>query len=380
MSERPPKKRLNLLVIAHSFPREEKDIKGIFVLDYVKSVENYCNIIIFNPRLSGVKGLKEENFNGYKVYRFGLAQNEIKTKFKPFVYLLWLYKVWRIGTKFKDVDIIHAHGSTIAGTLGVLIGKKIKAPVIITHHSGPFSELTKNKLKKFITKNALEKANAVLTVSEHLKKQILNSSIFPKRIFVTYNPIDTQQFNTKNRIDLEKSKIIIYVGRLEEYKGGFRSLLAFQRIAKKYDDWRFAIIGDGSEWGKINKFIQKNGLCNKVQLRGMLLKSEISDVMKKSAFLIFPSEHETFGITIAEAMACGLPAIVGNRTAPKEFVDKDCGLLVNPENITQIAHAMENLIDHISNYNPELIRSKVVKKFGLESFGENLIRIYREFV
>jgi len=102
--------------------------------------------------------------------------------------------------------------------------------------------------------------------------------------------------------------------------------------------------------------------------------------MRKSSFFVFPSEHETFGIVIAEAMATGLPVIVGNETAPKEFVDEEAGLLVSPRDTAAIENAMEYLINNLAKYDPQRIREKIVSRFGFDAFGQNLNAIYKEFI
>ena len=99
--------------------------------------------------------------------------------------------------------------------------------------------------------------------------------------------------------------------------------------------------------------------------------------MKKADFFIHPSEHETFGLVITEAMAAGLPVIVGNRTAPKEFVDNECGILVNPYSIDEIANGIEYMINNHQKYDRYLIRKKVVDRFGFQVFGKRLYNIYK---
>ena len=111
-----------------------------------------------------------------------------------------------------------------------------------------------------------------------------------------------------------------------------------------------------------------------------ITKEEIAKELKKAAFFVFPSEHETFGIVIAEAMASGLPVIVGEETAPKEFVDKESGLLVPPRDVDAIASAMKFMIEHLSDYDSETIREKIVNRFGFEEFGKRLNQIYRKLI
>jgi glycosyltransferase involved in cell wall biosynthesis len=198
---------------------------------------------------------------------------------------------------------------------------------------------------------------------------------------VTYNPVDINLFNISGKTNSTESRNIIYVGRLEKYKGCLRALLAFQKIIRKYKNWIFTVVGDGPELSDVQNLLREDRLMsNKVVLKGKLDKEKIPEEMKKASFFVYPSEHETFGIVIAEAMACGLPVIVGDGTAPKEYVDIDSGILVPPRDIDAIAHAMEYMIEHHSDYNCELIRQKVIKKFGYEEFGKRLNQIYREFV
>ena len=113
---------------------------------------------------------------------------------------------------------------------------------------------------------------------------------------------------------------------------------------------------------------------------GQLSKEAIATQFQQASFLVFPSEHESFGLVIAEAMATGLPVIVGNKTAPKEYVDQDCGLLVPAQDIGEIAQAMESMMSRWRLYPPEEIRQRVVERFSLKLFGERLANIYKEVI
>jgi L-malate glycosyltransferase len=109
-------------------------------------------------------------------------------------------------------------------------------------------------------------------------------------------------------------------------------------------------------------------------------KKEINEYFQISDFFILPTLHESFGVIIAEAMACGLPVIVGDKTAPIEFVDDECGLKVNPENINEIAGAMEFMINNFQKYDPDRIRKKITEKFSFEVHGSNLHSIYQTLI
>jgi len=372
--------KINLLVITGLFPRNHSDISGIFILDYLKSVDKFCNITVFNINLCGHKALIRENIGNIKVFRYALVKNEAKQIFKPFLYLAWFFKSWQIGKKFENIDIIHVHKSSLYGIVGLLLSKTLKVPVVITEHTNS-AKLFKNKIIGLLTKIVYKNADAVLAVSNDVKQKVLDASNKYKRLYVTYNPVDTIIFNVSDSVDLRKAKNIISIGRLIPNKGIFCAVKAFNKIVEKYPKWKYTIIGDGPDYHKINAFIQDcEFLSDKVILKGQLTKKNISYELKNASFFILPSENETFGIAIAEAMASGLPVIVGDETASTEFVNNKCGILVSAKDIEAITKSMKYMIEHLSNYDSNYIRKQIVKKYSFDVFGQRLIKIYLELI
>ncbi len=156
-----------------------------------------------------------------------------------------------------------------------------------------------------------------------------------------------------------------------------RRTKAFEKIIAKHPLHTLTIVGDGEDLIPLQDYIRQHDLLkNKVFLKGHQSKAEIAEEMQHADFFVFPSRHESFGLVITEALSCGLPVIAGNKTAPKEYVTNECGLLVPPDDVDAIAEAMDRMINDLQNYNPELLRNQVIEKFGFEAFGKKLNAIY----
>lgn len=368
--------KINLLIIPDLFPGFEGDVKGIFIIDYIKSVLPYCNVIVFTPQLRGLKkGLSIEEKEGYLIYRFCITDKKSSPFLKPFQYILLFIKSFLIAGKLKQSHIIHAHGTIVSGTLSYFISKKLNIPFLITEHQGPFSMTSEVPWKKKWTNFIMRRANAVCTVSEHLKNEILACGIKPKQIIVTYNPVDTTLFSRTSSL---KNNNFIFVGRLDNFKGALRCLNAFLKIHEQIPDWTFTIIGHGEDYEPIVKTIDQNkSIKHKVKLTGQLQKTEIAEYLGKADFLVFPSKHESFGLVIAEALSTGIPVIVGDKTAPKEFVNENNGLLVPYDNENAIAEAILKLTKQIQQYNSTEIRNEIVNNFSFDRFGKKMIELYK---
>jgi glycosyltransferase involved in cell wall biosynthesis len=236
--------------------------------------------------------------------------------------------------------------------------------------------ITDNFLKLIWARYILQKADLVLTVSNHLKGEILSAGIKPRKLLVTNNPVNTDIFNLSRRTSFNNYNFV-FAGRLDAYKGALRCVSAFSQIVKRFDNWNLIIIGEGEEFDTIKQvFNISKKLRNKIIMKGYLSKHEMAEIFKSANFFIFPSLHESFGLVIAEAMACGLPVIAPNITAPPEYIDQNSGILVNPSDINEISRAIEHMINHYQDYDREDISRKTIAKFGLKKFGKEMGSIY----
>lgn len=369
------REKINLLTIPDLFPKHEGDVQGIFILDYLKAVEPYCiNTVLFAKPNGLKKGLYIENLTGSTVYRYSISGKKITAFLKPFAYLKLFFSAYRVSIHIKDIDIIHAHGTIVSGTLAWLIARRLKVPFVITEHQGPFTMTSENYWKLFWTRFIMKKADKVLTVSDHLKNEILQSGIYPKEIITTYNPVDTELFSLKEK---KVTNNILFASRLDSFKGGLRALQAFEKIHAAHPSHTLTIIGDGEDMKDIKKLLsENNSLKNNVILKGSLSKKEISIEMRKADFFVFPSRHESFGLVVAEAMSCGLPVVATNKTAPKEYITADCGILTAPDDLQELAENMETMIKNFSSYQAEKIRQRIKERFDFAVFGKKMNQLY----
>ena len=368
-------RKIKLLVVPMAFPENEFDIQGIFIKDYLAAVRNFCEISVLTYYFSDTKkGLFIDDEGDYKIYRLYIRRGN-KQFSKAFSYIIWTIKIMAIlKTCFKSVDVIHSHYSAIPGALTTFFARQYHIRHLITEHINPYSKIADNWITYRLSKYALEKCDCVLTVSDYLKHQILSYPIKPKRIETSYNPVNTDLFIPRNEQNHQKT--ILFVGRLVNFKGALRTVLAFRDICRQIPEWTLKIVGDGPDKKALADFVINNNLQARIKLLGAKTKEEIAVELNYSGFFVFPSEHETFGLVVAEAMASGLPVITSDTSAFPEFVGEETGILVNPLSISDLSEALLTMIENYSDYDPQKIRKIIVDRFSMAVFGQRLFDLY----
>lgn len=117
----------------------------------------------------------------------------------------------------------------------------------------------------------------------------------------------------------------VFVGRLAKEKGIYTMLESWKTL-----DVPLKIIGDGPLREEVLRSSSSSGSSH-IEYLGSVSHEEVILLMKKAAFLVFPSEwFEGFPLTIAEAFACGLPVIASRLGSMQEIIrDNETGLLFN---------------------------------------------------
>ncbi len=179
------------------------------------------------------------------------------------------------------------------------------------HGSYLFSLICSGILRK-IKKNQVlfKKISYFIAPSEFCRRKYVEAGIPEKRIFVKPHFLyDDPGFGKGGKT------YALFVGALRDYKGIKTLIDAFMTCRDSY----LRIIGDGPI--KEEKKSLARGL-NNIEFLGHLSHDVTMAEIREALFVIFPSScYETFGRSIIEAFACGVPVIASDAGAAKELVE-----------------------------------------------------------
>ncbi len=173
-----------------------------------------------------------------------------------------------------------------------------------------------------------------------------------------------------------RSRTILYVGRLSREKGLRTLLEAWQRAEPS--DLELAIVGDGPLRGEL----EARRLHN-VSFLGRIPKEQVATHMLRARALVFPSEwYETFGLTVVEAMASGLPVLASDLGGVPELLGSGASTwLCAPFHPAAFATGLRHL-ERTSNAELDdwgaALRTEYEKRFNPVQGLENLESLYRD--
>ncbi|MFF3818654.1 glycosyltransferase family 4 protein [Streptomyces bluensis] len=138
---------------------------------------------------------------------------------------------------------------------------------------------------------------------------------------------------------------VVAAGRLAPVKRYDLLVKAFDTVRAQRPDWRLRIYGGGRQKDQLRELIDRLGLYNHVYLMGPA--NPIEPEWAKGSIAAVTSSMESFGMTIVEAMRCGLPVVSTNCPhGPGEIIDNGVdGRLVESGNVQAIARGLLELIN-----------------------------------
>ena len=258
---------------------------------------------------------REEKINGVLVKRFN--------SFSPGdAYHISLEMAREL--KKAEFDIVHGHNYH-ALPLYFSRNAKSKRFIVNPYYHGHGHTPVRNffiRLYKQFGKKILESADKIIANSNYEKELLLRDFAIKKdRISVIPPGIDLPPFDNLATVSRE-SKTILYVGRLEEYKGVQYIIQALPLLDK---DFHLEIVGKGPYKAKLVKLIDELGLSNRVRFYQDLPRQELVKMYARAGIFILLSRYESFSIVVAEALAAKTPCIVANTSALSEWIDdKNC--------------------------------------------------------
>ena len=384
--------RKKVLFIPSWFPNQEDPISGVFIQEQAVALSKYHDVVVLIPGMAAWRNVANRNATdrstkelqvGLTVYRefarpliphgpesidYGTFARAAENGFKKIV------KEW--GTP----DIIHTHVVLPAGWSAMKVAKQYGIPIVLTEHSSPFSMHLGTELSRKLVRETLTSVDRLIAISPSLAKQL--TDFHPGlQIDVIGESVKTDFFvpATGGSRRNGNGKSFFVAARLSEQKGLDHLIKAVHLLKKKgVNSFDLVIGGDGPDRQKLEQLAANLGIAEHCRFLGGLNREQVRDQMQKCDVFVLSSLHETFGVVVGEAMACGKPVISTRCGGPEFIVTEENGVLVDVANAQALADAMSDFIADRKRFNSQTVRDSVLNRFSPEMFAKNATAVYEQ--
>jgi glycosyltransferase involved in cell wall biosynthesis len=194
---------------------------------------------------------------------------------------------------------------------------------------------------------ALCSADAVLAVSEHLRRAVIDLGASPEKSHAVAQGVDKELFSpgdkleARRRLDIKfTGSVLVFVGNLLPVKGVDVLLDACAILAANRPDFHLYLLGSGSSRAALEEQSRRLGLSEKVSFVGSVLQRTLPDWYRAADLTVLCSRSEGIPNVLRESLSCGTPFVATNVGGIPEIAQQGLGRLVPSEDPPAFAQAI----------------------------------------
>ncbi|MEO5902842.1 MAG: glycosyltransferase [Gemmatimonadaceae bacterium] len=283
--------------------------------------------------------------------------------------------------RFGKPDVIHGHNLNPAGLLCHRISTRWNIPFVVTEHSSFFRQgLVPRRLFPKLRKAAVS-ASSLAAVSPGLGAILAQQlDLDPESIKWVPNVVDAEVTVAPIGAKVSSARRFVFscIGNLIPIKNHATLLYAFQRAfcAQEYPILRIG--GDGPLESELRHLAAELGIAAQVHFLGRLSRGQVIEELDNCDAFVLPSSYETFGVVLIEALVRGKPVIATQCSGPGSFIEREDGIIVQPDDVGDLSNALLTMTHEMSHYDARHLRESAIERFGAHRLVANLEEMYRE--
>jgi 1,2-diacylglycerol 3-alpha-glucosyltransferase len=345
-------------------------------------------VFIFCPK---IRGFKDSPKQRDRIFRF----SSFRVKFMPSVGTALANRLslpfsWKTYMKLPElgIDIVHSHTEFGMGQLANFVAATLRVPHVHTYHTIYPEYVHYLAGGKIVSKKAAAKLSAVycnlcssvIAPSERVKNLLWQYGV-RRPIEVIGTGINVAEIKKasgcsfRKKYNLGKAFVCLYVGRLGREKSVEILLECFAKA--KLSNAKLVLVGDGPHRSYLEKLAGNLGIAGKVVFCGYLPREKVFEAYNAADIFCFASQTETQGLVILEAEAAGLPLVVREDDALREYVeDEKNAFVVNSKNA--FIQSIKKLADSDSlRARMSKESQRIAQQFTIENQVKKLLRLYK---
>ena len=303
-------------------------------------------------------------------------------------------------------DILHAHSPALNGLAAVRVGKRHNIPVVYeirafwedaaVDHGTTTEGSLRYRLTRALETYVIKQVDAVTTICEGLRSDILSRGVREEKVTVIPNAVDPKKFSVSTDIDenlrdnlgLSQKKVLGFIGSFYAYEGIPQLISALPRMLEKDKNIRILLVGGGPEEKKIKSLVAELSLNDFVIFTGRVPHNQVQSYYNLVDIFVYPrlSMRLTELVTPLkplEAMAQGRLVVASDVGGHKELIiDGETGCLFPAGNIGELANAVLSLINkpEVWALQKTLARQYVENERSWKNSVDRYISIYTQLL
>ena len=266
-------------------------------------------------------------------------------------------------------DVIHAHSPALNGAAAVRVGHKAGVPVVYevrafwedaaADHGTAQEGSLRYRLSRALETRILSSAEAVVTICEGLRKDIVARGIAAGRVTVVPNAVDVERFSVidtpddtlKAQLGLSGAVVLGFLGSFYGYEGLDLLVSAMPQLLKVRPEVRLLLVGGGPEEPNLRRQISAMGLEGKVHMIGRVSHADVGRYYSIVDLLVFPRKSMRLTELVTplkplEAMALGRLLLASDVGGHRELIDDEkTGFLFEPDSRDAIVRRVCDALD-----------------------------------
>lgn len=299
---------------------------------------------------------------------------------------------------YGDFDIVHVHGYRVpSANFYGLIRKIKKNPVVMTTHGIYPSRSTIDAIRKKIYdfslgKISLDLFDVLIALTPETERSLLSLGAEQEKVRVIPNALDTELYEHASlNVDFlrrygltRKSRILLYVGRIDWNKGLDLALRAVASVMKVIPKVVFLVVGQDCGYvSSLRRLASRLGILDSLVFTGRVDEKTLLSAYAAADLFLFTSAYEGLPTVLLEAMCCGIP-IVATSTGgtPYLITHGETGFLVDHGEIENLVE-MITLVLNDYDLNQEVARrakNYVEKHYSWKTNSRKIEEVYRNCV
>jgi glycosyltransferase involved in cell wall biosynthesis len=186
-------------------------------------------------------------------------------------------------------------------------------------------DVHRNKWWSWVTRYTLKRSTFFTSDAKVTRDMAVNYGMNPEKTVVFPWGVDLEHFSPSSFIlHAKRSSFTLFCNRAWESRYGVDVLVrAFVQVAQQNDSVDLILLGGGSLGGQLRQILQNGGVLDRVIFGGQVSQTNLPDWYHRADLYISPSHVDGSSVSLMEALACGLPCLVSDIPANKEWVVDD---------------------------------------------------------